>query len=164
MDFKFEFLFLPRSTLLEMMPRGGIQIANTKSIELTESKQKHLRTVNEEMFEESKKRESKKSKECSQTKPSSSADNRTVRNNKLKKKQNSSSLEQKSRSLKFKSKIALTRCICSRCPNWYQSLCKNIIWTIGKMFYSVFGLIGNQWAQWRPFSWGFLKLLVGVSN
>ena len=53
----FEFLFSLRSTLLEMMPRGGIQIANTKSIELTESKQKHLRTVNEEMFEESKKKE-----------------------------------------------------------------------------------------------------------
>ena len=52
----FEFLFSLRSTLLEMMPRGGIQIANTKSIELTESKQKHLRTVNEEMFEESKKK------------------------------------------------------------------------------------------------------------
>ena len=56
MDFMFEFLFSLRSTLLEMMPRGGIQIANTKSIELTESKQKHLRTVNEEMFEESKKK------------------------------------------------------------------------------------------------------------
>ena len=52
----FEFLFSLHSTLLEMMPRGGIQIANTKSIELTESKQKHLRTVNEEMFEESKKK------------------------------------------------------------------------------------------------------------
>ena len=38
MDFMFEFLFSLRSTLLEMMPRGGIQIANTKSIELTESK------------------------------------------------------------------------------------------------------------------------------
>ena len=56
MDFKFEFLFSLRSTLLEMMPRGGIQIANTKSIELTESKQKHSRTVNEEMFEKSKKK------------------------------------------------------------------------------------------------------------
>ena len=56
MDFMVEFLFSLRSTLLEMMPRGGIQIANTKSIELTESKQKHLRTVNEEMFEESKKK------------------------------------------------------------------------------------------------------------
>ena len=91
----FEFLFSLRSTLLEMMPRGGIQIANTKSIELTESK----KSIYEEMFEESKKRESKKSKECSQTKPSSSAENRIVRNNKVKKKQKSSSLEQKSRSL-----------------------------------------------------------------
>ena len=34
----FEFLLSLRSTLMEMMPRGGIQIANTKSIELTESK------------------------------------------------------------------------------------------------------------------------------
>ena len=42
-DFMFEFLFSLRSTLMEMMPRGGIQIANTKSIGLTESKEKQIK-------------------------------------------------------------------------------------------------------------------------
>ena len=41
-DFMFEFLFSLRSTLMAMVPRGGIQIANTKSIGLTESDRLHF--------------------------------------------------------------------------------------------------------------------------
>ena len=43
-DFMFEFLFSLRSTLMVMVPRGGIQIANAKSIGLTKSKEKQIKT------------------------------------------------------------------------------------------------------------------------